>query len=160
MLPPLAAEAAVGAAAEVGTRVDFGLASGDDGLATFFKPFVLGEEGSWRAAVGLGVFREVRLMCLGDVGGFSASLGDIEGFSACSDVATVFADSATATGLEAEPLVMGFSSFGDIGTLGVLGEVGDFAEDLAGGTCLVGGGFLIGFASLVMLSFVGGGGLW
>lgn len=53
---------------------------------------------------------------------------------------------------------MSFSVSGDTGALGVRGEVGDFGETLAGGTCLVGGG-LVGRASLVVLSLLGGGGL-
>jgi hypothetical protein len=46
--PLLAAEAAVGAAIEAGTRVDFGLDSEGAGVASFFTPFVLGEEGNCR----------------------------------------------------------------------------------------------------------------
>jgi hypothetical protein len=60
--------------------------------------------------------------------------------------------------LSAAPLVMGFSILGDTGALGVRGEVGDRGETFVGGTCLVGGG-LMGRASLVVLSLVGGGGL-
>lgn len=45
-LPLLAAEAAVGAVREADTLVDLDLASGDDGLASFCDPFVLGEVGA------------------------------------------------------------------------------------------------------------------
>jgi hypothetical protein len=142
----LAVEAAVGAAAEAGTRVGFGLSSGDDDLASFFTLLVLGDEGPWRAAAELCVFKEVRFVSLGSVGDFFTS----------SDGAAFFADSTTAIGLAAEPLVMGFSILGDTGALGVLGEVGDLAECFAGGTCLVGVG-LVGFPSLVVLIFAGRG---
>jgi hypothetical protein len=147
-LPLLAAEAAVGAAADAGTRVGFGFSSGDDDLASFFTLLVLGDEEAWRAAAELCVCKEVRFVSLGRVGDFFARSD--------SDGAAFFADSATAIGLAAEPLVMGFSTLGDTGALGVLGEVGDLAGGFAGGTCLVGVG-LFGFASLVVLSFAGRG---
>jgi hypothetical protein len=143
----LAADAAVGAAAEADTRLGLGLISGDVGLGSFFTLFVLGEEGPWRAVVGLGVLSEDRLGSLG-------SVGDL--FS-CSGETPFLAGSATARGFGAEPLVVGLSVLGDRDALGVLGEVGDFVEDFENGTCLVGGG-LIGCALLVVLSFVGGGG--
>ena len=143
----LAADAAVGAATEAGNRVDFVLASGDEGLASFFNSFVLGEDGPRRGPPGLCVFIEVRLVSLGSVGYFFAF----------SDEAPSFADSATAIGFAGDPLVMGFSILGDTGVLGVLGEVGDLPRGFGGGIRRV-GGELIGFAPSVVLSFTAGGG--
>lgn len=89
------------------------------------------------------------------------SFGDVGGIFARSGVEAFFADSATATGLAPEPRVIGFPILlGDntgLGARGERGEVGDFGEGFVGGTRLVGGG-LMGFASLVVLSLVGGGG--
>jgi hypothetical protein len=68
--PILAAEAAVDAAIEGGTRVDFGLGSDCIGAASFFDPFVLGEDGTCRLGGGLGGCKEVSRVSLGTVGGF------------------------------------------------------------------------------------------
>lgn len=49
VVPLLAAEDAVGAAAEVDTLPNLGLVSGDVDLASFFNPFALGDDGPWLA---------------------------------------------------------------------------------------------------------------
>lgn len=142
----LAAEAAVGATAEAGRLETLGLTSGAGTLASLFAPFTLGEAGPCRAAPGLWVCIDVRLV----------SLLCVWAFSAGSDRVALFVVLATFAGLGAEPLVMGFSIMANGMGRGVLGEVGELTGNFVGGTCL-GGGDLIGFATFVPLSSTEGG---